>query len=90
MRQPAAGCNAPAAIVTAVAQFVHIGDATPATCAVKPIDYSYSLGYHVSTTLCAYIPVSAALSTVHFLHGCGCMPRGPQGWVKRMQLGMAM
>ncbi len=48
MRQPNAGCNAPAAIVTAAAQFVAIEDIRSRTCAFKPIDYSYSLGYHVS------------------------------------------
>ncbi len=48
MRQPNAGCNAPAAIVTAAAQFVAIEDIRSRTCGSKPIDYSYSLGYHVS------------------------------------------
>lgn len=48
MRQPNTGCNAPAAIVTAAAQFVAIGDVRSRTCALKPIDFSYSLGYHVS------------------------------------------
>ena len=47
MRQPQAGCNAPSAIVTAAAQFIDIADVTPGTCSTKPIDYSYSLGYHV-------------------------------------------
>ena len=51
MRQPQAGCNAPSAIVTAAAQFIDIADATPRTCSSKPIDYSYSLGYHVSPPL---------------------------------------
>ena len=48
MRQPQAGCNAPSAIITAAAQFTDIADVTPRTCSSKPIDYSYSLGYHVS------------------------------------------
>ena len=48
MRQPATGCNAPPAIVTAAAQFVAIEDVRSKTCGIKPIDYSYSLGYHVS------------------------------------------
>ena len=47
MRQPGAGCNAAAAIVTGVAQFVSVADVTLASCAQQPIDYSYSLGYHV-------------------------------------------
>ena len=47
MRQPGAGCNAAAAIVTGVAQFVAVGDLSTAVCAQQPIDYSYSLGYHV-------------------------------------------
>ena len=48
MRQPQAGCNAPSAIITAAAQFIDIADVTPQACSTKPIDYSYSLGYHVS------------------------------------------
>ncbi|CAL5228886.1 g12101 [Coccomyxa viridis] len=46
MRQPQAGCNAPSAIITAAAQFIDIADVTPQACSTKPIDYSYSLGYH--------------------------------------------
>ena len=51
MRQPQAGCNAPSAIITAAAQFIDIADVTPQACSTKPIDYSYSLGYHVSPSL---------------------------------------
>ena len=47
MRQPQAGCNAPSAIITAAAQFIDVADVTPQACSTKPIDYSYSLGYHV-------------------------------------------
>ena len=60
MRQPGAGCNAPAAIVTALAQFVAVGEATPAACVAKPIDYSYSLGYHVSGLPCTPHPACMA------------------------------
>ena len=48
MRQPQTGCNAAPAIVTASAQFVPIEEVRSKTCGLKPIDFSYSLGYHVS------------------------------------------
>ncbi|KAK9907312.1 hypothetical protein WJX75_001278 [Coccomyxa subellipsoidea] len=46
MRQPQTGCNAAPAIVTASAQFVPIEEVRSKTCGLKPIDFSYSLGYH--------------------------------------------
>ena len=65
MRQPQAGCNAPSAIVTAAAQFIDIADVTPRTCSTKPIDYSYSLGYHVRE-LC--LPLISPFATP-LMHG---------------------
>ena len=62
MRQPGAGCNAAAAIVTGVAQFVSVADVTLASCAQQPIDYSYSLGYHVGHTPCNYLQCAAMLA----------------------------
>ena len=59
MRQPQAGCNAPSAIITAAAQFVDIADVTARTCSTKPIDYSYSLGYHVRASDCSCLTLTA-------------------------------
>jgi hypothetical protein len=48
MRRPDLGCSAPAAIVTARAQFVHVREVDAETCSLNPINYSASLGYQVS------------------------------------------
>ena len=86
MRQPQAGCNAPSAIITAAAQFIDIADVTPQACSSKPIDYSYSLGYHVSPSLHqpavpftrpqSREPVSTAQMKPLGLSGCAnCIPQ---------------
>ncbi len=74
MRQPATGCNAPPAIVTAAAQFVAIEDVRSKTCGIKPIDYSYSLGYHVSPPF--------PLQYSCFFHQCPDLMLSLQSWTE--------